>query len=407
MLKSKKPLISKISHELVYLSLLFIPLQALKLPFFSHIYESLQLDISTFLLMISLILSFLCNKINKNFAAILILLIFVEALVFLYFSFQPYLKFYYYLLIYSFYLAIYFLVDNYTLDKKKLFNIVLCGLVFTSALILIQIQIYPNFLRPKGFMNEPTTAGLLLFSGVLAGVIANFYRHYFKKITIFFLLSLMFFSAIFTRSLLIIPFFILLIISFSLFYILKPINKIMFIKLIAFASSTIFFLTHFNNLYYGHIAERLFLDRTVNFSLLSYLACFDQVKTAIELSPYFGLSVGSMGYFPYVSANESILSLYSTFNSNAYDAYSLFFRLIIEFGLFLPLILVLFLIFIITKFIKLIKTKSAYEDIFLFFNSASIIVFCLSKGASVSHGYLFTNFFIFLFYIKKQLKNKI
>lgn len=396
---------SRISNDLVYLSLFFVPFQIFKFP--SFIYDSSQLDISTFLLMLSLVFSFFFYKEKKNLIVSLLLFAIIEILVYFYFSFQTTLRFFYFLIVYSFYLAIYFLADNYKLDNKKLFNTVIFGLLFSGVIGLFQAINHDFSIRQKSFMLEPTFSGILFFSASFGALAVFYLNERLKKYRVIFYFLFFLINGLLTRSMFIIPFFISLVL-FTLYFSFKDNFK----KIIIFKNAMMFlvvfcFILPNNYGYVFNILERLNLYNSYkNFSILSYLSCFDQVIHSISLSPFLGISVGSSGAFPYASFYDSLLLVQSSSNSNVSDSYSLYFRLITELGLITATILLGLLFFKLISFFKSKIDTYTYTYIFLFFYSFSAIFFCFLKGASLSHGYLFVSSFIFL-YLSKSLKSNL
>lgn len=392
--------ISLISHELVYLSVFLVPFQFLRFP--PSLYNATQLDLSTFFLMISLVLSSFCNKVKKSFMASLLIFAIIEILVFFYFSYQSILRFSFFLVVYSFFLGFYFLADNYKLDEKKLFNITLLGLIISGVVVLFQAFDYGLSIRQKALMNEPTFSGLLFYSATFASYAVFCYIKLQKKLIILLHSILFFICGNLTQSMFLVPF--LVIMTFFNLYLLFKIHltKPVLLKNFLFLLVLIFFLKYFGNL--SNILERLnLLNSYNNLSLLTYLSCIDEASGSIVLSPFFGLSAGSSGAFPYFSFYESLIFIKSSFNSNSNDAYSLLLRLISELG---PLATSILLIFIIFRFFYFFKSKIgdySFKRIFLFIYVSTVFLFCLIKGSSLTHGYLFVFLFIFI-YLSRPLK---
>ena len=405
MFNFKKPTASLFSHQFLYLSLFLVPFQIIKFPDF--IFASTQLDISTFFLMVSLALSLLCNKISKSFMASLFLFIIFETIIFFYFSFQSSLRFFYFLVVYSLYLSIYFLTNNYNLDRKKLFNITLFGLIFSGVIALFQALNSDFSLRPKGLMLEPTFSGLLFYSASFAAIGAILIKKSIATLTSIFYSLFFLLCAMLTKSMHVISFFILVTL-FNFFLLAKrKFNGIALFKNILIALGFLFFINFIDKSYLPNFLERVnFLGAYQNLSYLSYKACFDEMLRSISLSPFFGISVGASGKFAYTSMNESLIFLQLSYNSNSTDGYSLIFRLIIELGIITSLIIVTFLILKAIFFLKSEVENESYKSIFLFLYSFSIIFFCFIKGSSLTHGYLFVYSFIFL-YITKPLKSNL
>ena len=352
--------------------------------------------------MISLVLSSFCNKVKKSFIASLLIFAIIEILVFFYFSYQSIIRFSFFLVVYLFFLGFFFLADNYKLDEKKLFNISFLGLIISGVVVLFQTFDYGLSIRHKALMNEPTFSGLLFYSATFASYTVFCYSKLQKKLIILLYSIFFFICGNLSQSMFLVPFFAIMTL-FNLYLLIRiSLTKAVFIKNILFLLVLIFFLYYSDNL--PNILERLNLVNSYNnLSLLTYLSCIDEAVGSVLLSPFFGLSAGSSGAFPYFSFYESFIFIKSSFNSNSYDAYSLFLRLILELGLIATLVLLIFMIFRFLYFFKSKIGDYSYKRIFLFIYVSTVFLFCLIKGSSLAHGYLFVFSFIFI-YLSKPLK---
>ncbi len=293
-------------------------------------------------------------------------------------------------------------------DPKLIFKCLILTAFVSVFIGLIQYHVF-YIDRPKAFFTEPSTAGLFFFSMALAIVfiLANFKLKFrYTILSVAFLVSL-FYIGILTKSM----HFITFILSLTILYLLIYYNKILSIfstkyllKLFGLGIlliPVIFLLINFIDL--DHISRRLmFLDAIDSSSLstLSWLRGLDQALASISMSPFFGLGLGSTGYFDFYSAYSSELQRQNVGYLNLTDAYSLAFRLITEIGILFVCLFAHILfkkIISFKKYIIFTKGHINFETIstqFIFVFSISIIIGCLIKEPLYPQSFLYVAVFI-------------
>ena len=123
-----------------------------------------------------------------------------------------------------------------------------------------------------------------------------------------------------------------------------------------------------------------------NLSVLSWHTGFDQMIASINQSFIIGTGLGSTGFIDFQSNNLNKLLYLTPMGLNLNDAYSLSFRLIIEIGLLLFIMIFYFFtkkLYILKKYLSTnTLTKQYNESIpttFIFLFSTSIIIGSLIK----------------------------
>ena len=88
----------------------------------------------------------------------------------------------------------------------------------------------------------------------------------------------------------------------------------------------------FLNIFQGHFDQRtdIYNPEKSSLSLLAWLMGFDQILSSIDKNIFFGLGLGSTGEFNFDSKHKDILNVLGAGDLTLKDAYSLFFRLVIE-----------------------------------------------------------------------------
>jgi hypothetical protein len=281
-----------------------------------------------------------------------------------------------------------------------------CTLFISLSLMpyaLIEVIVNPDGVRPKALFDESSAFGLYLLA-VANGVFAKIFlgEGEFKKIEnfIFFVALLIF--ALLTKTANFISF--ILVFFCIIFFIIKKSDHILFnIKYIFYFIATILGILYIN-IY--EFSDKLFNvgDNYENISLITWLRGFDQVVESIKISPLFGLGGGSTGQFDFDSIYTAELAKFNLQILNINDAYSLLFRLIIEFGIFgLLFFLVPIIKIIVNLFHQLNKDKNiSPAAMFNIFFALTIIVGCLVKEPTYSRSLIFVAVFLFFGSIKRH-----
>jgi len=395
--------------SLFNIALYLLPIQSLSLPLFSSRY-----DLSCFLLLF-IASSYLTNKPLLYRYQSIALLLFVLVIIFTYltYSIPP---------VHRFISGIIWLGGCFLLpciNWKRIFNvdttlnILYKSLVFTSLLVFAQYLLTSfNIVqidRPSAFFDEPSYAGLFLFSGfngmlihyLLCKDLSHQDRHQIIPLAIIFLAGLL------TRST-----HLLLPLCLALFFVPHLLKNRLLFLLFAFASicSFILFPRFQTSGFFTHFISRIPVASSTNLSVLSWLEGFDQMRYSTTISQGLGLSLGSTGYFPFSSPFTQQIQQLGFYDSlNKTDAFSGFFRLGIEIGIYLSLALVLVIlhrIFLASRLIrKILSNHSTTIDAeyISLINTLSLVTVGLSfllgfllKEPNYARSYVFFGF-IFAF----------
>lgn len=209
-------------------------------------------------------------------------------------------------------------------DFKLIWQILSVSTVMSSIIILTQKTVF-SASRPHAFFQEPSGAGLFLF-GYLAAEFVRFSLFNetlkFKDICRLFLVTA---AALVTSSTQIVAFVAGLILIFAVAEKITP--KVL---LLAVCSMFGIAVLIFNS---PHLQERLQFAGELNLSQLAWLQGMDQAFTALNLSPLVGFGFGSTGMFVFESRHAQQLLDVGFEGLNQKDAFSGFFRLMIECGI--------------------------------------------------------------------------
>jgi hypothetical protein len=279
---------------------------------------------------------------------------------------------------------------------------VLVGVLGVSAMyIFIQVLVgVPD--RPKAWFHEPSFAGLCLY-GAAAGVLTTLIV---RRTTAtgqlaqgaFFVF--LFAAALLTFSMHVVTFVVTLgtLGGFELVPRLLRLGFLRFRLRTAFIGMVILTALTFIVIQLSkteHFASRVDFANPTNFSLLSWLRGLDQMVAATKHSSLFGMGLGSTGFFEFQSRYSDILAALGRPKLNLTDAYSLAFRLVIEIGL--P-IFVMFLIYLSSRVRAFIRFLHSYVHagvdpptavVFNFVFAITVISGCLLKEPLYPQSFLY------------------
>lgn len=376
-------------NNAIYFSIIIFPFQILSI----RLGET-SLDLTNIILALIFYSTFFFKNKKNNITLITMLIFIIFQLIFFIFSPAPTMRF----LSAIFWLILYFLfVYNETdlkIDYKFLEKIILF-VVFLSAsyawieyFFLIKPENYNQGikLRSHGFFAEPSYAGLVYYAIALSFLCKYFLIEKKNSILLFFLYF--FFTGILTLSMHLITFFITLFII--IFFIIKNLDfktlKILFIiSLLFFFIFALLVLidNKFIKIFIDHFITRvnIFDKETNSLSLLSWLRGFEQMIYSIKKTYIFGFGLGSTGEYYFPSFYGDRLNYFGLFNLTLKDAFSLFFRLIIEVGILFTSVFLFYLYFRVKKFFDIYKKNkiNLKNYFFLFIFSFTILVGSLIK----------------------------
>jgi len=381
----------KLQNNLFLFSLLTLTFQSFAIKLFNSRY-----DLSSLILLLLLVCSFLNRNITlKNFG-LYITLFFYQIIILIINFDNNYLH--RYISAIGWLSLMYFLITGelkYTIKQKNIYRIIIFSSFIQAFYILFQFY-FLDIIRPKGLFSEPSSAGLMLFATCFAYLASSLLKNH--KYSILFLIFVLL-GGFLTRSIHVFTnlIFFILILIYLRKHIGFKINKIFIIVLITLIS-TIFIL---NNQY---ILSRITFEE-LNLSQIIWIRGFEQALVSIKKSYIFGLGVGSTGLFEFETIFFDKLQNMKMYELNIFDSYSLFNRLIIELGF---LITFIFLIYFWKRFkinfnINKIDENSRYHyfnKIFSFF----LILGCLIKEPLYANSLLLVS--LFLFFNKEINKNE-
>ena len=374
-----------IYNRLIILSIIFFPLHNLGLSFFGSRY-----DITSFILLfLTYILAIKNGRMNKNTILFMFLFIYTQFFIFAMNGTTPFYRTFSGMVWAGGLLLLILSRNRIYFNPRSVYKALLIVLFLTALLMFYQFYILGDF-RPKGTFDEPSKAALALFSGAvsIAGIIYLYDLNTSHSFKLFIAFSVLFIGGLITLSMHIVTFFIMVLIIIFL----KPpftLSKINTRQLLLFSIIIVsFFYFVYLLLNSSDISPQSFLVKidvfsslNNNLSVLSWRTGFDQMIASINQSFIIGTGLGSTGFIDFQSDNLIKLLYLTPSGLNLNDAYSLAFRLIIEIGLLLFLLIIYFFakkLYILKKYLFFATlTKQNNHSIpttFIFLFSTSIII---------------------------------
>jgi hypothetical protein len=251
-------------------------------------------------------------------------------------------------------------------------------------------------LRPMALFMEPSYAGLALYSTSIAYLASYIFKE--KKVDNLIFALFYFLTGVLTLAMHIITF--LLVLFILVFYFLKI--NISFKKVFVFCAiliTTFLFLyflffvldNRFIEIFLDHFKKRNIFDtNNTSLSSLAWLMGLDQTLGSFDknIVPGFGVGLGSTGEFDFDSISKDKLNVLNAGDLTLKDAYSLFFRLIIEVGLIFTSIFIIYLVVRVDNFFKHINNKENLNYLFTFIFSLSLIGGSLIKEPNLARSSL-------------------
>lgn len=399
----------------LYFSLILYPIQI-----FDVNIKNTAFDISSILLSFTILIIFFFSKKKINiFLSIIIFFIIYQLLIYIN-SPAPLSRFLSALYWITIILMMFYIGENFNINQiifeRILITILLisCVICWYEYFIIISPERY-NLgikLRADAFFREPSYAGLSFYAASLASIVKFFYDK--KKLKYFSLFLIFFATGLLTLSMHIVTFFLTLITIYIFIVFKKDSNFIkklilLFITLSAFTFMIYFIIYFVDKNFLEKIIDHylirvnIFNPETKSLSLLSWLRGLEQMVYSLKETYIFGFGLGSTGEFYFPSFYGEKLTKAGVYSLTLKDAFSLFFRLIIEIGLLFTMLL-LYKIFIITKnfFRETIKNKFFFNEcIFLFVFAITIFIGSLLKEPNYARSSLFIAMLIISSFIKK------
>lgn len=255
--------------------------------------------------------------------------------------------------------------------------------------------------RPGALFQEPSHAGLCLYAGAAAALVALLVvrspgRTQFALIALFLLL---FSAALLTLSMHIVTFIVTVSVVMGFVWVprffsgrRRQFGLRSFAFFVVFAAALTYVAMQLLTM--EHFMNRIAFANPTNASLLSWLRGLDQMRGAMDRSPIFGVGLGSTGYFPFPSRFSVILERMGKSNLNLTDAYSLMSRLVIEIGLPLVLLFLAYLVVRLRAFAKWIQftDRPTADQLAMALNfvwSLAVIAGCFLKEPLYSQSFLY------------------
>ena len=378
----------------IYLSLIFFPFQAFSLKVFQT-----NFDISSIILATSILPFFLFLRNKKNFNLIFLILFLVIQLVIFIFSPAPASRFMSGLFwIFLFLIMIYsnqeIKFDHLTAEKIIIIMLIISAIyAWYQYFYVITPELYNRDVKGRvhSFFAEPSYAGLAFYAASLASLFKFIFLK--KKFKYFFLFIIFFATGILTLSLHLVTFILALTaviyfryVKLSVKFFYRIFLYLLIITFIIFFS--LYLLNILNNDFYSiftsHFLRRIDifnLQNTNSMSTLAWIRGFDQMIYSIKTTYIFGFGLGSTGEYNFPSISGDRMNAYGLYYLTLKDAFSLFFRLVIEIGIVFTGI---FLYYLYSRSYLLFKQinedkKKMEKLIFIFVFSFTIIVGSLIK----------------------------
>lgn len=386
-------------ETIILLGVALFPFHSLSLPLAQSRY-----DLTAFILLsVAIYYTFKNGRVSQRTILYMFAFVLIQILVFVFINLAPYHR----LISGIVWLGGLFLVilsaKRFRYRQAAVFKTIIYVLVLSAFHIFFQF-FFLGQSGPTAWFREQSYAGSALYSaaaGILSTiVIVKMPTHTRLVLGIAFLVFLS--AALLTLSMHVFTF--ILVVTLVLFLwgsktilSFSPKRSLIFLtigSIFAFGSS---YLINFD-----HYSSRLsIINPGTNLSLLAWLQGFDQMIASISHSPIFGNGLGSTGYVVFNSAHSQTIVSFFGGDLTLSDAFSLAFRLVIEMGL--PVFLILMLCFArrlndFRKYMANVRKVAATETIPVVFNfvfAASLIIGALIKEPLYPNASLYLGVFLF------------
>lgn len=394
------------SKYLIYLSLLIFPFQILQIPI-----RTTTIDVSSILIFLIFFISFLKTDIRKNqIFWIFFSLFFLIQLCLLIISPAPIVRFISSAIWISLSILLIFGNDLLKFDFKTAEKLIKITLLFSVIIAWIQyfFIISPADynqgvkLRSSAFFMEPSYAGLAFYSASAAFLGLFFFKE--KKFENILYAVIFFITGFLTLSMHIVTFFIIFIIILFFFIIKNFTYKKFFFTLLflfLFFFILIAIINFFNitliDIFFVHFEKRVNVVNLdgMSLSLLAWLMGLDQALYSVKTNLILGIGLGSTGEFFFDSIYKEKLNILGSGGLTLKDAFSLFFRLVIEIGFLLTISFILYLMIKTFILMKSFNNRRIKKYIFCLIFSLSLIVGSLLKEPNLGRSSLIVGIMLF------------
>ena len=386
-------------EQIILFGVVLFPFQNLSLPLAQSRY-----DLTAFVLLsVAIYYTFKNGRVSQRTILYMLAFILMQILIFVFINLAPYYRLISGLVWLGGLFLIILSAKRFRYRQGAAFKTIIYVLVLSAFYIFYQF-FFLGQSRPSAWFGEPSFAGLALYSAAVSImstiVIVKMPTHTRLVFGIVFLVFLC--AALLTFSMHIVTFILVV----ALVFFLWNSNKILSFS----PKRTFIFLTIGSILAFGsscliglhHYSSRLnILNPGTNLSLLAWLQGFDQMIASISNSPIFGNGLGSTGYVVFNSAHSQTLESLSAGHLTLFDAYSLCFRLVIEIGLPVFLIFMLYFARRLNDFrnymenVKKVPGTQSLPVVFNFIFAASLIIGALIKEPLYPNSSLYLGVFLF------------
>jgi hypothetical protein len=379
--------VKSIPEKLIFVGVVFFPFQNLALAVAGSLY-----DVSCFIILLAAIVAtFINQSICRRTLIWFCIFITIQIIIFTIINVAPFYRLISGLVWFGGLILLYLSRTNIDYRRDVVFKLIIASLFISAIYCIYSITNNGMFSRPSAWFSEPSYAGLSFYSAAagLIGILLLLEIKNGLKILFVSFASLFFLAALATLSMHIVSFLI------AIFVI---ITMRISLKFMPYSLIIVSFFSYLSFLLFGveHFSSRLnFGDNITNLSMLSWLRGLDQMLHVAGASPLFGFGLGSTGYFDFESAHSVTLANLGMEILNLTDAYSAFFRIIIELGIPFMIMLLIYICNRILVFKKYLKIHNIYKFnqsipvVFLFIFSLTLTIGILIKEPTYSRSYVY------------------
>lgn len=384
------------SQQLIKLAILLLPVQT-----FSLFLMGSRYDLSAFIVLFVAVVVIVRRGIRFWSAVTLLAFTLLHVVLFAWFGVAPFYR----VISGVVWLGglLYFILEGERIvyRQRDVHRLLVGGLSLSAAYIFLQFFMGGQD-RPKAWFHEPSFAGLCLYAaaaGVLVLLIIDRTTAT-RQLARLVLFGFLFAAALLTFSMHIVTFLVTLVTLAAFEWVPRLIRCGVFqvrprTAMLVAAIAVLFTVVVVQLVQTDHFAHRVDFENPTNFSLLSWLRGLDQMIAATKISFLFGVGLGSTGFFDFQSRYSEILAALGRPELNLTDAYSLAFRLVIEVGLPMLIIFLVYLSMRMRAFIRYVHSFGRAGEsppaavIFNFVFAITVISGCLLKEPLYPQSFLY------------------
>ena len=386
-------------EKIILFGVVLFPFHNLSLPLGQSRY-----DLTAFILLsVAIYYTFKNGRVSQRTVLYMLAFVLMQILVFAFINLAPYPRFISGIVWLGGLFLIILSAKRFRYRQGAVFKTIIYVLVLSAFYIFFQF-FFLGQARPRAWFGEPSYAGLALYSaaaGILSTiVIVKMPTHTRLVLCIAFLVFLS--AALLTLSMHFVTFLLVVALIFFLrsskhILSFSPKRALIFLtigSILAFGTSYLIGLEHYSS-------RLSIFNPGTNFSVLAWRQGFDQMIASISNSPIFGNGLGSTGYVVFNSAYSQTLERLGMDLLTLKDAFSLAFRLVIEIGLPVFLIFMLYFARRLNDFrnymanVQKVPATRSIPVVFNFIFAASLIIGALIKEPLYPNSCLYLGVFLF------------